>query len=341
MSNWYLQNGKESDVVLSTRIRLARNIKEFEFPNRYSKEESKKILEKLQEITISLGYGLKFIKLKDIDDITKISLIEKHLLSPEFAMSKENNKAVLINDDENICIMINEEDHIRMQVFSAGLDLENLLNLSKEIDEKLENLVNYAYSNKYGYLTSCPTNVGTGMRASVMVHLPALTATGNIGKVLQAVNNFGMNIRGIYGEGSQSQGNVYQIFNNQSLGISELEIIKNVRAITEKVIEQERLARKYLGKKQINLENGVYRAYGLLLYSSKISSEECRKLLSDVKLGTDLGIIKELNDMQVNKLQLYTKPGNLQKYFGKILAGEERDIKRAEIIKKIIKEENI
>lgn len=341
MSNWYLQNGKESDVVLSTRIRLARNIKEFEFPNRYSKEESKKILERLQEITISLGYGLKFIKLKDIDDITKISLIEKHLLSPEFAMSKENNKAVLINDDENICIMINEEDHIRMQVFSAGLDLENLLNLSKEIDEKLENLVNYAYSNKYGYLTSCPTNVGTGMRASVMVHLPALTATGNIGKVLQAVNNFGMNIRGIYGEGSQSQGNVYQIFNNQSLGISELEIIKNVRAITEKVIEQERLARKYLGKKQINLENGVYRAYGLLLYSSKISSEECRKLLSDVKLGTDLGIIKELNDMQVNKLQLYTKPGNLQKYFGKILAGEERDIKRAEIIKKIIKEENI
>lgn len=339
MSNWYLQNGKESDVVLSTRIRLARNIKEFEFPNRYSKEESKKILEKLEEITPSLGYGLKFIKLEDIDDITKISLIEKHLLSPEFAMSKEINKGILINDDENICIMINEEDHIRMQVFSAGLDLDNLLNLSIEIDEKLENLVNYAYSNQYGYLTSCPTNVGTGMRASVMVHLPALTATGNIGKVLQAANNFGMNIRGIYGEGSQSQGNIYQIFNNQSLGISEQEIIKNVRAITEKVIEQERLARKYLGKKQIDLENRVYRAYGLLLYSSKLSSEECRRLLSDVKLGTDLGIIKELNDMQVNKLGLYTKPGNLQKYFGKILSGEERDIRRAEIIKKIIKEE--
>lgn len=339
MSNWYLQNGKESDVVLSTRIRLARNIKEFEFPNKYSKEESRNILKKIEEITPSLGYGLKFIKLEDIDDITKISLIEKHILSPEFAMSKKENKAILINDDENICIMLNEEDHIRMQVFSAGLDLENLLNLSVEIDEKLENLVNYAYSNKYGYLTSCPTNVGTGMRASVMVHLPALTATGNIGKVLQAANNFGMNIRGIYGEGSQSQGNIYQIFNNQSLGISEQEIIKNVRAITEKVIQQERLARKYLGKKQIDLENRVYRAYGLLSYSSKLSSEECRKLLSDVKLGTDLGIIKELNDMKVNKLGLYTKPGNLQKYFGKILAGEERDIKRAEIIKKIIKEE--
>ena len=341
MSNWYLQNGKESDVVLSTRIRLARNIKEFEFPNKYSKEEGKKILEKIKEITPSLGYRLKFINLDDIDDITKISLIEKHLLSPEFAMSKKENKAMLINDDENICIMLNEEDHIRMQVFSAGLDLENLLDLSIEIDEKLENLVNYAYSNQYGYLTSCPTNVGTAMRASVMVHLPALTITGNIGKVLQAANNFGMNIRGIYGEGTKSQGDVYQIFNNQSLGITEQEIIKNVKAITEKVIEQERLARKYLGKKVLDLENRVYRAYGLLAYSSKLSSEECRELLSDVKLGTDLGIIKELNDMQVNKLQLYTKPGNLQKYFGKPLTGEERDIRRAEMIKKIIKEENV
>lgn len=249
MSNWYLQNGKESDVVISTRIRLARNIKDFRFPNKYSKEESKKILEKIEEITPSLGYGLKFIKLENLDDITKISLIEKHLLSPEFAMSKKENQAMLINEEENICIMINEEDHIRMQVFAAGFDLENLLNLSIELDQKLENLINYAYSEKYGYLTSCLTNIGTGMRASVMVHLPALTITGNIGKVLQAANNFGMNIRGIYGEGSQSQGNVYQIFNNQSLGITEQEIIKNVKAITEKIIEQERLARKYLGKK--------------------------------------------------------------------------------------------
>ena len=325
MSNWYLQNGKESDVVISTRIRLARNIKDFRFPNKYSKEESKKILEKIEEITPSLGYGLKFIKLENLDDITKISLIEKHLLSPEFAMSKKENQAMLINEEENICIMINEEDHIRMQVFAAGFDLENLLNLSIELDQKLENLINYAYSEKYGYLTSCLTNIGTGMRASVMVHLPALTITGNIGKVLQAANNFGMNIRGIYGEGSQSQGNVYQIFNNQSLGITE----------------QERLARKYLGKKALDLENRVYRSYGILAYSSKLSSEECRKLLSDVKLGTDLGIIKELDDLKVNKLQLYTKPGNLQKYFGKQLNTKERDIKRAEIVKKIIKEENV
>ena len=339
MVNWYLQNGKESDVVISSRVRLARNISEFNFPNKYSKEESKLILKKIKDIVPSLGYGLKYMELKDIDDITKISLIEKHLISPDFAMSKKENTAMIINEDENICIMVNEEDHIRLQVFCAGLDIENLMNLAVEIDEKLSELVNYAYNTKYGFLTSCPTNVGTGARISVMVHLPALTLTGNISKVLDVVNNFGMNIRGIYGEGTLSQGNIYQIFNNQSLGISEKEIVKNVKAITEKVIEQERLARKFLAKNSLELEDRVYRSFGTISYGKKISAEECRKLLSDVKLGTDLGIIKELTDLKVNKLLLFTKPGNMQKYFGKQLSGYERDIKRAEIIKQILKEE--
>ena len=339
MSNWYLQSGKESDVVISSRVRLARNIKEFNFPGSLTKEDSKKVLNKIKEIVPSLGYGLKFIELKDIDDITKISLIEKHLISPDFAMSKKENTAMIINDDENICIMVNEEDHIRLQVFSSGLDIENLMNLAIEIDEKLSELINYAYSEKYGFLTACPTNLGTSARCSVMVHLPALTLTGNISKVLEVVNNFGMNIRGIYGEGTKSQGNVYQIFNNQSLGITEKEIIKNVKAITEKVIEQERLARKYLSKNFLQLEDRVYRSFGIISYSKVLSAEECRKFLSDVKLGTDLGIIKELTDFKVNKMLLYTKPGNLQKYFGKQLSGFERDIKRAEVIKNILKEE--
>ena len=169
-----------------------------------------------------------------------------------------------------------------------------------------------------------------------MVHLPALTLTGNISKVLNVINNFGMNIRGIYGEGTQSQGNIYQISNNQSLGLTEKEIIKNIKTITEKVIEQERLARKYLAKRQIDLEDKVYRAYGILTNAKKVSSEECRKLLSDIKLGTDLGIIRELNDAKVSKLELYTKPGNLQKYLGKKLDAYERDIQRAKVIKQII-----
>jgi len=332
--NWYLQNGKDSDVVISSRIRLARNLREYPFKEKANVNDMLNVLNTIKEISPSIGYGLKFVELKDLDDVTKLSLIEKHLISPEFATNEYG--AILINDEENICIMINEEDHLRMQVFASGQELENLLNLAVEIDEKIDGLVEYATNKRYGYLTSCPTNVGTGLRASVMVHLPALTMTGNISKVLHVVNNFGMNIRGIYGEGTQSQGNIYQISNNQSLGLTEKEIIKNLKTITDKVIEQERLARKFLGKDQIELEDRVYRAYGIISNAAKLTSEECRKLLSDVKLGTDLGIIKELDDTKVSKLNLYTKPGNLQKYLGKELEAYERDIERAKVIKQII-----
>ena len=336
MLNWYLQSGNESDVVFSTRIRLARNIKGFSFVNRYTKNDALKIIEIIENIVPSLGYGLKLLRLKDIDDITKLSLVEKHLISPEFAYNKSETGAIVINDEENICIRINEEDHIRLQVISAGLELENLLNLAIEIDKKLEQLIPYAYNDKYGFLTSCPTNVGTGLRASVMVHLPALAKTGNIRKVLEVVNNFDMNIRGVYGEGSKISGDIYQISNKQSLGISEQEVIRNLKIITDKVIEQERLARKILAKNQIELEDKVYRAYGILANSRKLSSEEANILLSDVKLGTDMGIIKELNDLKVRKLEMYTKPANLQKYVGQTLDGYERDVKRAEIVKQII-----
>lgn len=338
MLNWYLQNGKDSDVVVSSRIRLARNLKEYPFITKCKKEDLEKIEEEIKEITPSLGYGIKFLKLKDIDDITKMTLVEKHIISPNFALNKQNTGAMLINDDENISIMINEEDHLRIQVLGAGLDLDNLMNLAIEVDEKIQSNVNYAYSEKYGFLTACPTNVGTGLRASVMVHLPALTATGNIHKILEVINNFGMNIRGIYGEGSKAQGNMYQISNKQALGISEKEIIKNLKTITEKIIEQERLARKMLSKNSVELEDKVYRAFGIISNCKKIPSEEIRNLISDVKLGTDMGIIKELNDLKVNKLELYTKPANLQKYFGKKMDAYERDIKRAEVIKQIINE---
>lgn len=336
MLNWYLQNGKDSDVVISTRIRMARNLQNNPFVGKCTVKELKRILNKIEEITPEIGYGLKFINLKDLDDVTKLSLIEKHILSPDFVLNRDDIGAILINEDENICIMINEEDHIRAQVFSAGLELENSLNLLTEIDKKLEDLVDYAYSEKYGFLTECPTNAGTGMRASIMVHLPALTATGNINKILDIVNSFGMNIRGIYGEGSQTQGNMYQISNKQSLGISEKEIIDNLKLITDKIISQERLARKYLAKNGIELEDEVYRAYGILSNCRKISSEESKKMISYVKLGTDLGIIKELDDLKIKKLELYTKPGNLQKYLGEVLDSKNMDIKRAEIIKQIM-----
>lgn len=337
MANWYLQSGKDSDIVISSRVRLSRNLNGFNFLNSCSKEKQEEILNKIKEIVPSLGYGLKYISFDDLDDITKLSLAEKRLISPEFAVNNNIKKAIIINDEENICIMLNEDDHIELQVFSSGQELENLMNLAVELDEKLGELVDYAYSKDFGYLTASPVNVGTALKASVIVHLPALTLTGNLQKVLRIVNNLGMGIKGIYGEGSQNYGDLYQISNNQTIGITEKEIIANVKNIAEKIIEQERTARKYLCKNEIELRDLVYRAFGMLTYASKISSEECRKLLSEVKMGVDLGILNELNDSQIKQLELYTKSGNLQKYLGKTLDGFEREIKRAEVIKQIVK----
>lgn len=338
MLNWYLQSGDNSDVVVSSRIRLARNIADFPFEIKCDKNKKAEIIKIIEDAIIGNKYGLKLLKLKDMDEITIKSLLEKRLISPDFVKENHEQKAILINDDENICVMIHTEDHLRLQVFSSGLELDNLLNLIVELDEFLQEKLNFAYSEKYGFLTACPIEAGTAMKASVMVHLPALTTTGNIGKVLEIVNNFGMNVSGVHGEGTKSEGDLYQISNKQTLGISEKEIIKKLKLITDKIMEQERMARKYLAKNRIDLEDRLYRAYGILVNCRRISESECKDLLSKVKLGTDLGIIGELTDLKVNKLLLYTNSANIQKYLGKKLEGLELDAKRAEVIKTIAKE---
>lgn len=335
--NWYLQSSQNSDVAKSTRIRFSRNINGFKF-NLSKKEDIEKLENKVKDNIYSIGYGLKFLKLKNMDDITKMSLVEKNLISPEFALNKNEIGSILINDEENICIMIGAEDHLKIQVFNCGLNLQDTLNLAIELDNKLEEVLGYCISEKYGYLTSCPNDVGTGLRASVMVHLPALTRTKNIGKILKAIDNFGMNIRGVYGENTESLSDMFQISNKQTLGISENEIIQNLNIIVEKIIEQERQARKMLAKDQLELEDIIYRSYGTLTNCRKISYEEIMNLLSNIKLGTDLGILKELTDLKIQKLYLYTKPANLQKYLGEQYEALERDIKRAEVIKQIINE---
>ena len=324
--NWYLQSGKESDVVTSTRIRFARNLPEFKF-NLKNKNEIERLKNKIKENVYAIGYGLKYLELKDMDDITKMSLVEKNLISPEYAIHNENG-----------AILINDEDHLKIQVFSSGLELENTLNYAIELDQKIEEVLGYATSKKYGYLTSLPTNCGTGLKASVMVHLPALTITKNINKVFYTINNFGVNIVGAYGENSKELGDVFQISNKRTLGVTEQEIIENIKVVTEKLIEQERKARKFLAKDTINLEDTIYRSYGLLSNCRKISLEEAQKLISNVKMGTDLGLLPELNDSKVQQLVLYTKPANMQKYLGEQYEALERDIKRADVIKKIINE---
>lgn len=334
--NWYLENREDSDVVKSTRIRFVRNINNFNF--KLKESELQELEEKIKENLYSIGYGLKFLRLKDMDNITKTSLVEKNLISPTFLTKRGQSGSILINDEENICIMIGGENNLSIQVFSPGLELENTLNLAIEVEEKIGKLLGYSVNRKYGYLTSSLNDLGTGLKASVMVTLPALSKTGNLGRMLDTIRNFNVEISGEYGKTSKNKGYIYQISNKQTLGITEKEIIENIKVITKKLIEQERLARKMLTKEEIELEDIIGRSYGILMYCKKISYDEAKELLTNIKLGTDLGLLDDLTDLKVQKLYLYTKPANLQKYIGEKCGKVEQDIKRAEIIKQIIKE---
>ena len=333
--NWYLQRGNKSDVVLNSKVTYSRNLRNFKFETDNLKE-IQEIENEVKTKLPSLGYDLKFLKLKDMDQLTKRSLLEKGLIDEEVAEDKKNKISLAINDDENIGILVNAEDHLKIQVFNSGMELETTFQLAKEIDEKLEKTFDIAKSKKYGYLTSSPILVGTGMKATVTVHLPGLTKTGNIRKISQTVNDFGLNFYPMYTNHSTVIGDVYLITNKQTLGITEENIVNNLKIIIDKIIEQERKARKILGKNQIELEDMVYRQYGILTNSRKLKWQEVLELMSDVKMGTDMGLIQEIDDEMVAKIYFYSKPANLQKYFGQSLDGYDRDIKRAEMIKQII-----
>ena len=334
--NWYLQSGKESDVAISTRIRFSRNINGYSF--NLSSDELESLENKIKESIYEIGYGLKYLRIKDMDQITKISLLEKNLVTEEFLNKNQDRKSILINDEENICIMIGEEDHLKIQVYSAGLELENTLNLAIELDKKIEEVLGYCVSKKYGYLTAYPSNLGTGLKASVMLHLPALRKTNNIKKVLQVISNFGVEVKGVSSKEGKLIGDIYQISNKQTLGITEEEIVKNIKVIAEKIIKNERQARKYLANEGIDLEDEIYRSFGIFTNCKKITEEETIELLSNIKLGVDLGILREVTDLQIQSLYLYTKPANMQKRLGETLGKIEQEVKRAEIIKQILKE---
>lgn len=336
--NWYCEPGKENDVVLSTKIKLSRNFADIPFIAKATEKDLQNVVERMQKILPKLGYGLKLQRLKDMDLITKQSLLEKNLVNQEFISDNTDVEAICINDEENICIMLNELDHIEIQVFNSGLEIDNSFNLISEIDQKLRNEEKIAFDKKFGYLTSDLVNVGTGMKASILVHLPGLKKTGNLQKILDIVENFGMNIRNEYGEYGKKDSDVYQISNRQTLGISEKDTIANLKIITEKIVEQERIARKFLAENSKNLEDSIYRSLGILLYAKRMSLEESNKLISEVKLGVDLGILLELTDIKIKKMLLYTKTANLQKYLGRTLTKDEMQIERAKILQNIIKE---
>lgn len=332
--NWYLQRGKDSDVVIDCKIMFSRNLRNHRF-NTKNLTEIQEIENEVKSKLQGIGYNLKFIKIKDLDELTKRSMLEKGLIDE--TTIKNENTSILVNDDENICIVLNSQDHIKIQVFNAGMELESTFNLAKEIDNKIDKIFDIAKSKKYGYLTSSPLDVGTGLKAEVTIHLPGLTMTGNIRKVAIAMNNLGVSFSSKYISGQENIGDIYKIKNKQTLGISEDTIIKNLKAISEKMIEQERAARSILGKNQVELEDMVYRNFGTLVNARKLKWRETIKLMSSVKMGVDMGVIKEISDDDVAKIYFYMEPANLQKYFNQNLDGYDRDIKRGEMIRNIVK----
>ena len=338
MTSWYLESGPESDVVISTRIRLARNLKDVLFPVRITKGDEVKLLKKVEDALPGRSRlknetgNLKFIRMEDLDNMTKMSMVERHLISPEFAM-KNGAAGLVLSDDENISIMVNEEDHLRIQTLYPGMQLEKAWEACGRVDDMMEGRLEYAFDERFGYLTCCPTNVGTGIRASVMAHLPALVMTGHIRSVLDVVNKVGMAIRGLYGEGTEALGNMFQISNQVSLGQAEEEIISNLSAVSRRIVEQERVARQHLMKDRAKLEDKLCRSFGILANSRIISSDEAIRLLSDVKLGIHLGIIDEVTPETINHLMIVIQPATLQKSLGKSVEAQERDMERAEIIR--------
>ncbi len=335
MIKWLKGTGPEEDVVISSRVRLARNLNHYKFPQQMNLKDiesvTNEILNAANENINNENY--KFVRVKDLGYLDKGSYVEKHLISPELVQNPMKS-SVLLRDDEKVAIMINEEDHIRMQILSPGLNLEESWNLCSEIDDRLEENLDYAFDQKLGYLTSCPTNVGTGLRASVMLHLPCLVYTRYINNIIQAVNQIGLTVRGLYGEGSEALGNLFQISNQTTLGETEEEMIQKLKNVAYQIINKERDIRKgFVSKRKIEIEDKVFRSYGILNHARVISSREAMKLLSNVKLGAEIGFIEKVDMKEISNLMILTQPASLQKCFKEEMTKEERDIKRAQLIR--------
>lgn len=337
--HWINSSGPDSDIVISSRIRLARNLKEVPFPHLLSKTKAKEIVNKVNESLNKNAVIARDTELYNMDEITndqRMLLAEMHLISPDLANSEKG--AAIINQDQTISIMINEEDHLRIQTMLSGLQLEETFDLADKIDDLLEESLDYAFDEKKGYLTACPTNVGTGIRASVMMHLPVLTMLDQIGQIFSTISQVGLVVRGLYGEGTQARGNLYQISNQITLGKTEKDIMQNLLGVARQIINSERKIRENLsGEARVRLEDKILRSYGILKNARLITSEETLAYISDVRLGVDLGIIEDLKLRDLNGLFIITGPAYIQEMAGKTLSPLERDLSRANFIREKIR----
>jgi protein arginine kinase len=331
---WLRGNAPNACIVISSRIRLARNISKIPFP-RWAKEENlREVIYLVQKAAKKCTYLInsKYYDLDKVEALDKQYLIERRLISPEQASSK--NGFLIAGDKEMISIMINEEDHLRIQSMDAGLNLFEAWDLINKVDSDLSKELDYAVSPSWGYLTACPTNVGTGMRASVMIHLPALGLTGQINKVLKGVSQLGLAIRGLFGEGTEALGNLYQISNQVTLGQAEEETVDNIEKITKQIIGYEINAQELLLKESNEqLEDKIFRAYALLTHARIISSHEAMNFLSAVRLGVSIELLRNVSLQTLNELLIIIQPAHIQKIFKATLTPQQRDVKRAELIR--------
>ena len=334
MSKWYIEKGDQGDVVISTRIRLARNLREEPFPIKLDVQGKNRVNALIRSAVFENDQNdFSFIDMKDLTRLQAVSLAERHLISPEFAGKKEGS-ALILSKDESVSIMLCEEDHIRLQVMKAGLDLEGAYDIADKLDSMLDARLHFAFDERIGYLTQCPTNLGTAMRASVMLHLPALTRCGQMTRLANTVSKLGLTVRGAYGEGSQPKGDLYQISNQITLGITEETAIANLKSIVLQLVAQERAAAAELMKNPAE-EDKIFRALGVLRLARLLSSDEFMELISLVRLGVARSLL-DVPMEKINELIVNMQPATLSVMHSDADGPAARDAVRARIVRETL-----
>ncbi len=332
---WYQSVGPKNDMIISTRVRLARNLSGYPFASKLKKEDGEKIIDLVWEALAPIASEYTLHRIHKLSPIKQQALIEKHLISPDLTAGNFP-RAAIINKDESVAIMVNEEDHIRIQCLAPGFVPDAAWEMASRIDDLLSETLDFAFHEKFGYLTSCPTNTGTGLRVSAMVHLPAISVSGRISGLLTQAAKSGMTVRGLYGEGTDAQGNFYQISNQITLGFSEEELIERFNKVVSAVCEVENSLRKQLSQDiPAKLTDRIMRSYGAMRYAHMMSGKEMLNLISDVRLGIYLGILKPIPFEKLTSLMVITMPANIAGG-SPSMSAEARDLRRAKIIKDVI-----
>ncbi len=333
MSYWF-EPKEQCDIIISTRIRLARNIKDIPFPSKMNIQHLKKlnglVCDAINKSDNTIAKSLKYIEMDNIPEIERFAMVERHIISKDFALNYQN-RAIIISDDESICIMLGEEDHIRIQVLLPGLQLEKAYETANSIDNLLSESLDIAFDNHLGYLTECPTNLGTGLRASVMLHLPLVEANGEISKYVDTISRVGFTARGMYGEGTKALASLYQLSNQITLGISEKTAIDNIKIVANQLLEKEKEYRKQLDI--LKFEDRCMRSYGILKYARILTSEELMSRISDIMIGISIGIIKNIKSPMA--IFVTGQPYMLMKKCGE-MSPQSRDIERANLVRSLV-----